>query len=183
MSVSEPGISPTKEKVQAIKDAKPPANVAELQSFIGSANFLRKFVTRFAEMLAPLYKLLRKESTWKWGKGEQDSFRKIKEALCSDTILRHYDPSAELMLQCDASSVGAGAVLLHPGHDGLLEPAAYASRTLNQTEKNYAQIEREWLAIVFGVTKFRQYLLGRHFKLVADHKPLITLLGDVAFIR
>ena len=178
MSVSQAGISPTKEKVQAIKDAEPPSNVAELQSFIGSANFLRKFVSGFAAILAPLYKLLRKETTWKWGKEEQDSFKKIKEAMCSDTILRHYDPSAELVLQCDASSIGVGAVLLQPGHDGSLQPVAFASRTLNQAERNYAQIDRESLAIVFGVTKFRQYLLGRHFKLLTDHKPLITLLGE-----
>ena len=178
MSVSEAGISPTKEKVQAIKDANPPANVPELQSFIGSANFLRKFVPGFAEILSPLYKLLRKGTPWKWGKVEQNAFVTIKAALCSDTILRHYDPSVELVLQCDASSVGVGAVLLQPGQDGSLQPVAYASRTLNQAEINYAQIERESLAIVFGVTKFRQYLLGRHFKLFTDHKPLITLLGE-----
>ncbi len=82
------------------------------------------------------------------------------------------------MLQCDASSVGVGAVLLQPGHEGSLQPVAYASRTLNQAERNYAQIERESLAIVFGVTKFRQYLLGRHFKLLTDLKPLIKLLGE-----
>jgi hypothetical protein len=82
MSVSQAGISPTKEKVQAIKDAEPPSNVAELQSFIGSANFLRKFVSGFAAILAPLYKLLRKETTWKWGKEEQDSFKK----QCAQTL-------------------------------------------------------------------------------------------------
>jgi hypothetical protein len=67
---------------------------------------------------------------------------------------------------------------LPSGHDGSLQPVAYTSRTLNAAENNYAQIERESLAIVFGVTKFRQYLLGRHFKLLTDHKPLITLLGE-----
>jgi Txe/YoeB family toxin of Txe-Axe toxin-antitoxin module len=82
------------------------------------------------------------------------------------------------VLQCDASSIGVGAVLLQPGHDGSLQPVAFASRTLNQAERNYAQIDCESLAIVFGVTKFRQYLLGRHFKLLTDHKPLITLLGE-----
>ncbi len=96
MSVSEAGISPTKEKVQAIKERGPPANISELQSFIGSANFLRKFVPGFAEILSPMYKLLRKETPWKWGKEEQKAFEKIQATLCSDTVLRHYDPSAEL---------------------------------------------------------------------------------------
>ena len=113
-----------------------------------------------------------KEVSWSWSKLEQDAFDNIKAALCSDSVLRHYDPMAELVLQCDASSVGVGAALLQPG------PVAYASRILNNAEQNYSQIERESLAIVFGVTKYRQYLLGRHFKLLRDHKPLITLLGE-----
>lgn len=98
--------------------------------------------------------------------------------MCSDTVLRHYDPAAELVLQCDASSVGLGAALLQLGPDGELQSVAYASRTLNSAEQNYSQIERESLAIVFGITMFRQYLLGRHFKPLTDHKPLITLLGE-----
>ena len=68
--------------------------------------------------------------------------------------------------------------MLQPGLGGILEAVAYASRVLNSAEQNYSQIQRETLAIVFGVTKFRQYLLGRHFKLLTDHKPLITLLGE-----
>ena len=92
--------------------------------------------------------------------------------------LAHCDLVAELVLQCDASSVGIGATLLQPGPDSTLEPVAYTSRVLNSTEQNYSQIEPESLAIVFGVTKFCQYLLGRHFKLLIDHKPLITLLGE-----
>ena len=85
-------------------------------------------------------------------------------ALCSDNILRNYDPSAELVLQCDASSVKVGAVLLQPGNDGSLQPVAYASRTLIHVERNYAPIERESLAIVFGVTKFRQYFTRQAFQ-------------------
>ena len=71
-----------------------------------------------------------------------------------------------------------GATLLQPGPDDSLLPVAYASRILTSAEQNYSQIERESLAIVFGVTKFRQYLLGRHFTLLTDHKPLITLMGE-----
>ena len=83
-----------------------------------------------------------------------------------------------MILQCDASSVGVGATLLQPGPDDSLLPVAYASRILTSAEQNYSQIERKSLAIVFGVTKFRQYLLGRHFTLFTDHKPLITLMGE-----
>ena len=122
--------------------------------------------------------LLRKEVPWSWSKLEQDVFDDIKAALCSDSVLRHYYSLAELVLQCDPSSVGVGAALLQTGPDKALQPVAYASRILNNADQNYSQIERESLAIVFGVTKYRQYLLGRHFKLLTDHKPLITLLGE-----
>ena len=96
-------------------------------------------------------------------------------ALCSDNILRNYDPSAELVLQCDASSVRVGAVLLQPGNDGSLQPVAYASRTLIHVERNYAPIERESFSELLN---FVNILLGRHFKLLTDHKLLITLLGE-----
>lgn len=79
---------------------------SELQYFIGTANFLRKFVRGFAGIMTPLYKLLRKGTPWKWSKTEQEAFTTIKSALCSDSILRHYDPATELVLQCDASSIG-----------------------------------------------------------------------------
>ena len=116
----------------------------------------------FARIASSLYQLLCKETPWKWGKLEQEAFHNLKAALCSDSALRHYNRASKRILQCDASSVGVGAKLLQPGRDDSLLPAAYASRILTSPEQNYSQIERESLAIVFGLTKFRQYLLGRH---------------------
>ena len=118
-SISAAGISPTKEKVQAIHDADPPTNVTELQSFLGSANFLRKFVPDFAKIVSPLYRLLRKERRWKWGNPEQDAFVNIKAALCSDSVLRHYDSNADLVLRRDISSIEVGATLLQPSADNI----------------------------------------------------------------
>lgn len=97
--------------------------------------------------------------------------------ITSEKVLRHYDPKAPLVLQVDASMMGVGAVMLQP-EKGTLKPVAFGSRVLTDAEKKYSQIEKESLAIVFGVTKFRQYLLGRHFTLKTDHKPLITLCGE-----
>ncbi|PFX28231.1 Transposon Tf2-6 polyprotein [Stylophora pistillata] len=152
-TISAAGISPTKEKVNAIQQAAPPASAAELQSFQGSANFLCKFVPDFAKIASPQYRLLRKGTPWEWGKPEQDAFDNIKAALCSDSILLHHDPAAELVLQCDAS-VGVGAALLQPGPEGFLQPVAYASRILNSAEQNYSQIERESSAIVLDSPSF-----------------------------
>ena len=139
-TISQNGISPTEEKVKAVKQAKPPTNVSELQSFIGMANFLRRFVPDFAKVMSPLYKLLCKKTVWYWGKSQTEAFEKIKDLMCSETVLKHYNEKEKLVIKCDASSVGIGAVLLQPAQSGDLQPVAYASRILNSAECNYSQI-------------------------------------------
>ena len=102
---------------------------------------------------------------------------RLKQRLVSAEVLAHYDPSTPLRLSCDACSMGIGAVIAHVFPDGLERPVAYASRPFPKSEKIYSQIEKEGLAIVFGVTKFHQFLYGRYFTLVTDHKPLVTIFG------
>ena len=109
---------------------------------------------------------------------EEKSFQKSKELLLSTQVLVHFDPKRPLVLSCDASKYGNGAVLSHTIEDGAEKPVALASRSLNQAEKGYSQIEKEGLACIFGVTKFHTYLYGRTFQLVTDHKPLITLFNE-----
>ena len=96
----------------------------------------------------------------------------MKEMLTSDCLLVHYDPTKDLTLACDASPYGVGAVLSLMDKDGQDKPIAYASRSLAPAERNYSQLEKEGLAIIFGVKKFHTYLFGRHFKILSDHKPL-----------
>ena len=171
------GILPTQEKVRAIDEAPRPKDTSELKSFLGLVNFYGKFLPNLSTILSPLNTLLQKGVVFRWGQKQTDAFIKVKELLKSAHVLVHYDQDLPITLSCDASSVGLGAVLSHQTKDGE-KPIAYASRSLNKAEKNYSNIEREALAIVFGVKKFHEYLFGRSFLLHTDHKPLMTLFNE-----
>lgn len=103
---------------------------------------------------------------------------KLKSKLASAEVLAHYDPQLPIKLDCDSSAYGVGAVLSHQYPDGSERPIAYSSRTLSTAEKNYAQLEKEALSLIFGVKKFHRYLYGRRFTIVTDHKPLLAILGS-----
>ena len=128
--------------------------------------------------MSPLYQLLHKSRRWQWGKDQDRVFTEAKLLLKSPRLLTHYDCSKHLTLACDASPYGVGAVLSHKFDDDDEKPIAYVSRTLNKTESKYAQIDKESLAIIFGITKFRKYLVGRKFTIYTDHKPLMYIFGE-----
>ena len=179
--VDTTGIHPTEKKVQAIKEAPVPADTTQLRAFIGLMNYYGKFIPQISTHLSPLYKLLEKEQTWAWSKECETTFCKCQALLTSDTVLVHYDSKLPIKLACDASAYGVGAVLSHVFKDGE-RPIAFASRTLTKAERNYGQIEKEALALFFGVKKFHKYIYGRTFTLVTDHKPLLSILGPKAEI-
>lgn len=182
LRISAEGLQPVEEKISAVKRAPAPKNVSELRSFLGMVQYYHSFLPGLATTLAPLHRLLQKTIQWEWTDDCQKAFEACKEGLTSESLLVHYDLNRELKLACDASSYGLGAVLSHVMEDGQERPIAYASRTLSSSEKNYAQIEREALSIIFGVKKFNQFLYGRKFTLVTDHQPLLAILGPKAAI-
>ena len=177
--INEKGIQPTGEKVQAIREMPNPKNVTELRSFLGIINYYGKFLPNLSSRLAPLYKLLCKDARWSWGNPQETAFQEAKKALQTDSLLVHYDPSKPLILAYDASQYGIGAVLSHELDKGLERPIAYISRTLTSAERKYSQLEKEGLAIIFGVTRFHNYLYGRKFAIESDHQPLSYLFNEV----
>ena len=176
--ISADGLQPTDSKIKALKDAPIPSNVSQLKAFLGLLNYYGKFVPKLSTLLAPLHRLLQKTATWTWGPDQQQAFDRVKEALTSDRVLAHYDPSLPLILACDASPYGVGAVLSHRLPDGTEKPVAFISRSLGPAEKKYSQLDKEGLAIIFGVRRLHQYLVGRHFTILSDHKPLQHLFKE-----
>ena len=129
-----------------------------MKSFLGSVQFYGKFIPNMASMAEPLYRLTKKTTPWKWEDEEQAEFEQLKNVLSSDQVLVHFDPNETLVLTCDASNVGIGAVLVHRYQDGSERPTANMSKTLTAAERNYSQIHKEELSIIFGLKKFYQYL-------------------------
>ena len=172
------GLHPLDDRVRAIRDASTPTSVSGLKSYLGMLSYYNKFLPSLSSLLYPLHRLLRKDTPWVWGTAQSKAFTVSKKLLLSSNCRTHFDSSLRLTLACDASNYGLGAVLSHKMPDGSERPIAYASRTLNTAERNYSQLEKEGLACIFGVKKFHDYVFGRHFELVTDHKPLLGLIKE-----
>lgn len=171
------GIHVSPNKVRAVLEAPSPKNVSELRSFLGMINYYSKFLPNLSSTLHPLHLLLRVGQHWKWTESCEQAFQEVKRQLTEAPVLVHYDPRLPLVLAADASAYGVGAVLSHRQPDGTDKPIAFMSRTLTPSERNYAQVEREALALVFGIQKFHLHIYGRHFTLQTDHKLLTSILA------
>lgn len=169
-TITENGLEVDKEKVKAIENFPVPTNVSELRSFLGMMNFISKFIQNCADLAHPLHNLLRKNVPWNWSSAQDKAFQTIKEKISNSARLSYYDPTKELILENDASEYGLGSTMLQQE-----KPIAYASRALSDTEKNYAQIEKEMLAIVYALEKYHHYVYGREVIIHTDHKPLVNI--------
>ena len=174
--IDSAGLHPTMDKLAAVRDAPPPKDAVALKSFLGLIMFYSRFMPHHSTVLAPLNSLLKKNVPWRWTKTEDNAFMAAKNLLLNSRTLVHYDETLPLVLSCDASSYGAGAVLSHV-INGKHQPIAFASCTLTETQRNYSQLEKEAFSIIFGLKRFHQYLCGRSFTILTDHRPLLTLLG------
>lgn len=168
--ITSEGMRADPAKVEAVTKMPRPRNLTELRRFMGIVNFMAKFLPKIAVVMHPLHNLLKEDTTFQWSSHEQAAFEEVKTLLCNAPVLAFYDPCKNLTLENDACEYGLGSVLLQEGH-----PIAYASRSLMDTERRYAQIEKEMLAAVYGLEKFHQYTYAREVEVITDHKPLESI--------
>ena len=188
--VSADGVECTNSHIKDVTEWCEPKNVKELQSFLGFANFYRRFVENFAAIAEPLTRLTKgvcnkktgrhpsknSQVEWTWGLDQQNAFEHLKKALTNPPILAYPDFAKPFELHVDASRMGLGAVLYQNDDRGKLRVIAYASRTLNKAEQNYTVHKLEFLALKWAVTcKFKYYLYNNKFAVYTDHNPLVYL--------
>lgn len=174
--VNAQGVHKTPGKVTAILSAPAPRNLTEVKSFSGLVGFYSRFVPNMSVLFHPINCLLRKDVPFVWSKDCQTAFEAIKREIASPRVLCHFDPRKKLILATDASPYAIGAVLSHEFSEGE-RPIAFASRALSKAEQNYSQIDKESLAIFWGVKRFFNYLFARRFTLYVDCKPLQAIFA------
>ena len=169
---SNEGVRPDPEKVRDIQKMPTPQNKEELHSFIGLMQYLSQFTPNFADRAHHLRELLKQDVPWVWEPSHQKCFEELKTAVTKPICLKYYDTTKSLSLEVDASQKGLGAALVQDG-----KPIAFGSKTLTECQSRYSNIEREMLAVVWGIERYHTYLYGRAFTVVSDHKPLEIICG------
>ena len=170
--LSPNGLKADPDKLKAILKMENPTDVAGVQRLIGTVNYLARFLPNLSSVCDELRQLTKKDVEFCWASHHHHDIQQTKAAITTALVLRYFDPQMDVTLQCDASEKGLGASLMQQG-----QPVAYVSRALTDTEtRYYARIEKELLAIVFGVTKFHHYAYGRHVTIESDHKPLEVIV-------
>ncbi|XP_032218641.2 uncharacterized protein K02A2.6-like [Nematostella vectensis] len=168
--ISSDGLKPDPAKLQGIKEMPPPTCKQNVKRLLGMVNYLQRFAPNLSEVTTPLRDLPKEDNSFQWDSVQERSFEEVKKRISETPVLKFFDPTDSVELQCDAYDRGLGACLMQHG-----QPVAYASRSMTETETHYAQIEKEMLAIVFGVERFEQCVYGRQVKIQSDHKPLESI--------
>ena len=177
------GLQPDPCKVDVIQQWPTPTCVLKLQSFLGSVNYLCKFVPYLSDLHQPLQELLKLSNEFVWTQVHDTAFSQLKQAICKDITLQFFDSDLPLYIEVDASKKGIGAVMLQPDKNtkntsntvipNNLRPVCYASKTLTSSESNYSNIEL--LGVLFSLLHFKHFTYGHKVHMIMDHKPLVSL--------
>jgi transposase InsO family protein len=161
-------------KIAAIKEWEAPTSVKEIQSFIGLANYYRRFIRGFSKIAAPMTSATQKDKKFVWTPECQKAFEQIKDAITQEPVLAMFDPNKPVELETDASNFAIASVLGQRDDQGRLRPVAFFSRKLHGPELNYPIYDKEFMAIVASFEEFRHYLHGsKHQTTVyTDHKNI-----------
>jgi hypothetical protein len=167
------GIQPDPEKIQAILEWPTPKNVKDIQSFLGTINFNRRFISGFSTLAMPMTKLTKKETNFEWGQEQRKAFEDLKAACTKAPVLRTFQTGLPIRIETDASDMATGGCLLQQ-NDGKWHPIAYHSRKLTDPEQNYDIHDKELLAVVTALQHWRVYAEGSSdIEIYTDHKNLI----------
>ena len=169
--ISAQGIATDPKKVEAIREWPTPANLKELQSFLGLCNYYRRFIQDYSKIATPLTNLTHKDTPFTWTTQTCEAFNRLKTCMISAPVLCIPDPALPFTVTTDASNYAVGAVLCQDQGNGP-QPVAFTSRKMNDHERNYATHEKETLAVMHALKKWRVYLEGRHFIVYTDHATL-----------
>ena len=158
-------------KIEAIVNMPTPDSKESVRRLLGMLTYLGKFCPSLSDMTLPLRDLTRHDTCWTWDSQHEQCLARIKEAVLKPPVLKLFNPEEEVTLSVDASKSGLGAVILQNGL-----PVEYASCTLTPTQQRYAQVEKEMIAIQWGLVRFHQYTYGQPLTVETDHKPLLSIV-------
>ena len=170
--IDQTGLNPNPDKIACVKEWPTPRNVRDVRSFLGLANYYRRFVKGFARIAHPITELLKKESSFTWSHECDSAFNELKHALCTAPVLRLPDLTADFFIETDASDFAIGAVLLQK-YNRFKHPVAYISRKMDTAERKYPVQEKELLALLYALKKWRHYLYGTRISAYTDHQSLL----------
>ena len=173
--VSKRGIEVDKAKIEVIEQLPPPVNVKGIRGFLGHVGFYRHFIKDFSQISRPLTNLLAMDAPFEFTDECLNAFHTLKKALISAPIIQPLDWPLPFEIMCNASDYAVG-VVLGQTKDKKHHAIAYTSKTLTGAQLNYATTEKELLAVVFAIDKFRSYLVGEKVIIYTDHAALKYLL-------
>ena len=158
-------------KISSITEAARPANASDVRSLLGMAQYVARFIPKFATIVSPLRELTKQDVNWCWDQRCETAYQALKDALTNTSTMTYFDPNVPSVVLADASPCGLGAILTQKG-----KVVSYASRALSDAEQRYSQTEREMLAVVWCAEHFYLYLYGESFTICSDHQPLLGII-------